>query len=810
MMLASARPSKSRRKVVTYGRASRRQELDAQFTPHSPHEKLRQDIREDHASYPRTQDHEAISPGFDFDVRGLQGSGRDVPQPLESAESTLYNGETGLEMVVPTAPPDASRSPAHSFSMGDKQHVRCGMTNDGGNQILSAQDSNSSENGPELSKIAFTPAKKIAAQGNKGGQRLERDDELRRMLDSTLADRNRPSSQDLITSVTQPSAGGDPVSCDSSSSDDTLSTRDTCYSNTLMPKEDSAEQVFSRKRMRAAGSAFRQNRSAQTNDLATATTGPPSSLHLARRQESTYEKSSEWESSLRGLKRKAAPALRNVASQYSVFSKTGNLAQSEDQERAPDREDTPTEPPSTCADRTISSQSQQVKRPRITYAERSRKFDKDDEIEASSNTLRAADDMFIQRSMRRELLIDKSDLVPEADPIDIFSRYDNSYGSSLKSIRELRQAGRSARVEEETNALIDDVQASTSVTQRRMALLRLAQRAQSDLFLTQLATNDPLSRVLPLLEVIDDDISSTLLAIAIVWIVTAPSLITSSATFGLPRLIEYLNNMLPKCEDLEAMAWSKESRLAKGLRQGLVALCHALVHSPVWRIKAPSRITPRSLALQCLDAILHQFPDRSMSASMIASSVGAYLERSMSPSAKNLMSLWSTPDLLLCLSILELSSLSAMPDSCHTWQPCFIKGLGDILPSARSLKSNAWKQIWIGVLRLSLNLTNNNRQLCDSLSTTEVVQDLSKIVARAFEELYEGQRSQVDDLRLDHLVTSLGVLINVAENSDLARDVFAHENCGASSSLHTLLHLFLFRTEDAVKVCAPLAIIMRC
>ncbi|KAI5297578.1 hypothetical protein KEM55_004505 [Ascosphaera atra] len=153
----------------------------------------------------------------------------------------------------------------------------------------------------------------------------------------------------------------------------------------------------------------------------------------------------------------------------------------------------------------------------------------------------------------------------------------------------------------------------------------------------------------------------------------------------------------------------------------------------------------------------------------------------------------------LTLSILEsytvaLSNLSPDQEKLVRKLSC----LGALLESLSDFEDSPKNRgICVLLVRLILNLTNNEAAICERFSTPPLVKALSNIVVNEIPKI-SGEAS-VDDVEAvtDFVILSLGCLINLSECSERFRSLFASTKHGSDLCLDILVTYFIDGKDSA-------------
>ena len=158
----------------------------------------------------------------------------------------------------------------------------------------------------------------------------------------------------------------------------------------------------------------------------------------------------------------------------------------------------------------------------------------------------------------------------------------------------------------------------------------------------------------------------------------------------------------------------------------------------------------------------------------------------------------------LAVSILESSTkgdIAADTDAEWTGSALErISGLFSLLSENSGLENGGQQNL---CLRLYLNLTNANPELCHLFSKHHIINDVCRTMFVQFDQLSVPQDQRQDLHVLDKLVLSLGYLINLAEFSDQMRLMMMSLKTKGEKVLDTFLQLFLKRNEAAEVRVSP-------
>ena len=403
---------------------------------------------------------------------------------------------------------------------------------------------------------------------------------------------------------------------------------------------------------------------------------------------------------------------------------------------------------------------------------------------------------------------DKLEHLATKDP----EEYEGSQTTSMRSIHELREAGVNARVSQEMESLLDDLENSVTVSQERSALQELTVKLGDPSFIRQFIDKGFESRLSNRIDPSTDPLVKALLVAALLQIVANPGASSSLLHLTSQANVGYFCNMLRESENVVSLASHRKSNFSKYCQMEFRRLSDSLLKTPnLWRYGRPNYLTLRSLSLQCLEYIVRYSREAGFMQDVLsADDMNNLVAVIAPPSSRNTRNYVSETDLLLALSILESSTINhnitkESPD--RLWTNHSIENVARLLPCIQDQKLENLGRIWTLALRLSLNLTNNSSSSCDLFSSFDIIEAVLRIIQANFLVLSTDIPDGGQDLILDNLILSLGFLINLAERSDATRLLFLSYSGSTQNPLDMLLQIFISRLQSAFEVYVPIVYI---
>ncbi len=391
------------------------------------------------------------------------------------------------------------------------------------------------------------------------------------------------------------------------------------------------------------------------------------------------------------------------------------------------------------------------------------------------------------------------------NPEEVNGINDENTNGAIRSIHELREAGGNKRFLDSMDAIFEDIEPHqpSTVSRRRGCLMDLSIKLADRNFSRRFLEHGLDQRLFVDLAFEHDTVVGFLLASAMLFVIStgaATHTFSYLRTQGATRLMVRL---LEAEQDISVTARQRQSNMSKVSQSLLREVRELLQHSSIWGSDQPSDVSPRTVALKCLEAIVRQSRTSGAAISILSQAVVERLVHILQSCAvsttANDQSITRAIELENALSILELCTIKGDINEAH-WTPNTVSSLSETLSTICSWQAATSRQIQTLALRLTINLTNNNATLCDAFATSTLIGANVGTITRSFDFLSavgeEGERL----LAVDRLVLALGSLINFAEWSDISRLVLMETRDSRTTLLDELLELFGRGVEKALLV----------
>ena len=382
----------------------------------------------------------------------------------------------------------------------------------------------------------------------------------------------------------------------------------------------------------------------------------------------------------------------------------------------------------------------------------------------------------------------------------------DSQGPALRSIHELRKAGGNSRLVSEIEAITDDIsdETPTFLSLRRNRLLELIRRLQESSFKQIFVDQSYESRLIARLETCSDAVETVLISAVFLECLTGPVTTRVLSKFNSPPVIKFLVGLLDMDQDITTVSKARTFNMSRMAHSELRDFCMNFLDSNVWSVCKPRRITAQALTLQCLECLVRHARGAGSVDSMLPHNAVSRITRVLVDSPR------ITPlhpseephaEFQLALSILESYTIASRAEfDSAVWSGSTLESILGLLPSLDSRFTGVAESLRSLTLRLYLNLTNNNPELCEAFSRPDVLRSIFDTVISHFSNVTRDGTAQA--LILDSLILSLGTLINLAEWCESVRQSSLDLHFQGSTYLDWFLQLFINSEQKTAEVGA--------
>ncbi|KAK0720480.1 wings apart-like protein regulation of heterochromatin-domain-containing protein [Lasiosphaeris hirsuta] len=405
--------------------------------------------------------------------------------------------------------------------------------------------------------------------------------------------------------------------------------------------------------------------------------------------------------------------------------------------------------------------------------------------------------------------------LPKVSTINTFSFLDEDDETvntgAVRSIHELRQAGANSRFADEMDDIMDRIGSPSAKPSslRRGALLELAQKMSEKAFRQQFRNHSGDGSLFKSLGEETDLVSGYSILAILVTLLAASSSAHLLQQLRMQGFAALLSRLLGEGTDIVPLAKDKKQNVTRNGQTTLGTIKSSMLKSPIWEPTVPTSLSPRTLALKCLDLIMRQ-PSHSPGESEIFSpAVTDQLFFILSASASGEgEACWDLPsqqeptDFYLALYVLESQSISAMQSNQGSrWTRRYVPVVVDILEKALRRPIDKFNDLESLTLRITLNTTNNNPEAVRMFVDNNLLQELAGSACRAFETILNSMKVDAFLSKVhESLIMMLGVMINFCVYYPPASQSLEEVGDSTGSVLDRLIRVFAdnhSKTSDA-------------
>ncbi|KAI0810738.1 wings apart-like protein regulation of heterochromatin-domain-containing protein [Xylaria sp. FL0064] len=382
----------------------------------------------------------------------------------------------------------------------------------------------------------------------------------------------------------------------------------------------------------------------------------------------------------------------------------------------------------------------------------------------------------------------------------------NSPSSKLRGIHELRQAGANSRVADAMQDLIDQIgKPGTNLSSRRAALLQVADKMRDKTFIRQCRDHGVESIMLQDVGKETDIICCYLILSSVVMIIAKGPSSHVGSLLRTEETAPIFARLLSISDDIKKVVKDRKTNLSKRSQNLIVGIETLLRELPIWDESRPSFISPRSLAIICLQLLISQDVLIGGDQTIFTNDAMKHLFEVLSDACSN-SEYWDFPktarsvELCGALSILGVR-VAATQGGTAAWVIQYLPVIADAFYKSLQKPVQDGKALEDLILKLTINVTNNNLAAPDVFASRGLLPALAASVSSNFNEALTlvSQDAWVDGIT-DALVLRLGILINFAEHSELVRQTVNDCHYENRQPISELIRLFIEnhrRTSEA-------------
>lgn len=368
----------------------------------------------------------------------------------------------------------------------------------------------------------------------------------------------------------------------------------------------------------------------------------------------------------------------------------------------------------------------------------------------------------------------------------------------IRSVHELRQAGANNRFLDEIEDLLDRIgtPATLPSSMRRAGLLDLASKMKNKEFERKFRANGVEQRLFLYLDQETDFIAGFVMVSILISLLvdsSMPHVVAQLRHQGITRLLSLL---LENDTSITTLSNDRKTNMSKVGRASIAELQDMLLKLPIWEDLHPLAITPRTSALKCLELMIRQTREAGDAGNIISKELITALFSILKSAEEN--NSWEIPnarqavDFYLVLSALESHSITARSTYDESiWISEYLPIVADTLHIALSRPIEGFGLLQVLILRLTLNVTNNNPKASDIFARESLMAVMGQAIVTKFKMISRFLTEEEFSITMDHLILVLGVMINFAEWSSRSRNSLQALDGKPNDPLGGMIQLFL-------------------
>ncbi|CAG8948777.1 hypothetical protein HYFRA_00001899 [Hymenoscyphus fraxineus] len=348
-------------------------------------------------------------------------------------------------------------------------------------------------------------------------------------------------------------------------------------------------------------------------------------------------------------------------------------------------------------------------------------------------------------------------------------------GATIRSVHELRAAGANTRVLDEIQDLIDRIGKPTPTqgSGRRAGLLELAKQLKDKAFSRHFFAESTQERLFVGLGQETDTIAGFILVSILITVLGEVDVLPFVLQLRRQGITRLLIRLLDVQSSVVLVAKDRKSNTSK-VAQKMVSDHHEYVKGlAIWEPLEPKSLSPRTLALKCLEIMTEQTREARSEAEIFSKELTTRLFTILK-SASDERS-WGFPGHQSIDFYLALSALTAHSTRARTvqdekiWITNFLPTISDTLKIALSQSLQSHGPLHTLIFSLTINVTNNNAKACDVFAQSALIREMSKYAVAKFQQI-SGFMLQADsEMAVNQLILILASMINFADQDSKAR-----------------------------------------
>ena len=406
--------------------------------------------------------------------------------------------------------------------------------------------------------------------------------------------------------------------------------------------------------------------------------------------------------------------------------------------------------------------------------------------------------------------------IPALKPLTSFHEEEDedSTIATVRNVHELRKAGANNRFLDEVQDYLERIGKpdNTKLSMRRSGLLDLASKMKDKDFAEKFRAHGMEMKLFMHLGLEQDIVAGYIMVSLLITVLidgSIPHVIAQLRRQGITRL---LIRLLDCQSSIAAITRDRKTNMSK-VAQSLVAEHHDyLLMLPIWDELQPQIISPRTLALKCIERMVRQTREAGNASDIFSKELTTDLFAIMKAGSQgewgNLPRDRLAIDFYLALSALESHSITARTVHDESiWISDYLPIIADILEIALSRPLDSFGQQQALILRLTLNVTNNNPKASDVFARPALLSVIGRTLVAKFRQISRFLTEDEFAVVMEHLVLTLGMMINLADRSSAVRESLQSLEGDINDPLDSMVQTFLDNQERTSMVSLKVSLL---
>jgi hypothetical protein len=443
-------------------------------------------------------------------------------------------------------------------------------------------------------------------------------------------------------------------------------------------------------------------------------------------------------------------------------------------------------------------------RPRVTYSrERSHLADMltEDLLESSSQPMSQEDSLFGPQN--GAIYSSFNSIRSHQDSED----EQEQEVAGIRSIHELRHSGRTTKSQIDLETILEDIEATgpSSRSRRLHGLCQLAERLCDPEVGRHISDQSLDQRLGQCLHLDGDTVGQTLMIMVMSRLMVSVQLPIASLKRVFSTLVRSGTNLLQESRDLASIVRDRKQNLSKVSCREITALIGPFRLSAVWPHHRPEVLTPRLILIRSKDIVLRQARQLGDFSVVLPASIFSRLVQLLLHIAPDQLVEGKANEFVLVMdstvSIIESLTIS------KSWAEngCLeiakkLSRLGPLLDQLAVSSAESSDRTYHLILRLILNITNNDSDLCDAFSEPALLSAIFGLVRRDFLQTSMLTKAGLQESTLEGVILALGALSNLAEHSSSFRQAMLNNSPSGKSMVDWIALYFRAQVDVASEV----------